>query len=322
MRYLLRLGRSSFPTGDRAESPSRMHLFSMLPSRFSLPKFCQRLCLGLMFISIWAGAQLFCLPAQAATLEEIEARGQLIVAVKDNWRPMGFQTDAGQLRGLEISLARRLAEEFLGDPEAVVFQPVSNQLRLRMVMDGEVDFAIAGVTATESRARVVSFSPPYYLDGVTFVTLDATLQNLDNLANRTIALLDGSSTLAAMRYFLPEARLVGVESYSVGQALLEAGDADAFAGDASILTGWVQEFPQYHQLPFQLSVEPLCVVMPKGLQYDGLRRRVFEAIDRWTAEGWLREQATYWGLPIPTDSSVIGSVEQSTLNTQHSSGKF
>lgn len=279
----------------------------MLPSRFSIPKFCSRLCLGLTFVSILAGAQLLCLPGWAASLEEIEARGQLVVAVKDNSRPMGFRTDTGQLRGLEISLARRLAEELLGDPEAVVFQPVSNKTRLRVVMDGEVDFAIALVTATESRARVVSFSSPYYLDGVTFVTLDATLQNLESLANRTVALLDGSSTLAAMRYFLPDARLVGVGSYPAGKALLKSGDVDIFAGDASILAGWVKEFPQYRLLPFQLSVEPLCVVMPKGLQYDGLRRRVSEAIDRWTAEGWLREQAAYWGLPIPTDQSTIGN---------------
>ncbi|MGB5898037.1 MAG: transporter substrate-binding domain-containing protein [Geitlerinemataceae cyanobacterium] len=281
----------------------------MLPSRFSVPKFCQRLCLGSIFGFIFAGAQLWCLPvclpAWAGSLAEIEARGQLVVAVKDNWRPMGFRTDAGQLRGLEISLARRLAEELLGDPEAVVFQPVSNQLRLRVVMDGEVDLAIAGVTATESRARVVSFSSPYYLDGVTFVTSDAALQNLENLANRTVALLDGSSTLAAMRYFLPEAQLVGVESYPAAIALLEAGEADVFAADASILAGWVQEFPRYRLLPFQLSVEPLCVVMPKGLQYDELRRRVQGAIDGWEAEGWLREQAAYWGLPIPSDSSIV-----------------
>lgn len=278
-----------------------MRLFSILPPRFSISEFYQRLCLGLTFVSILAGAQLLCLPSFAASLAEIEARGQLIVAVKENWRPMGFRGESGQLRGLEISLAHRLAEELLGDPEAVAFQAVSNRDRLQVVMDGDVDLVIAGVTATESRSRVVSFSSPYYLDGVTFVTLETALQNLDNLANRTIALLEGSSTIAAMRYFLPNAHLVGVESYPAGKALLESGEADAFAGDASILAGWVQEYPQYRLLPFQLSVEPLCVVMPKGLQYDELRRRVSGAIERWTAENWLPEQATYWGLPIPTN---------------------
>jgi polar amino acid transport system substrate-binding protein len=282
-----------------------MGLCSILPSRFSIPKFCQRLCLILTSVSVLTGAQFLCiplcLPSWAASLEEIETRGQLIVAVKDNWRPLGFRTDTGQLQGLEISLARRLAEELLGSSEAVAFQPVPNRDRLRVVIDGEVDMAIAGVTATESRARVVSFSSPYYLDGVTFVSLDSTLQNLEDLANRTIALLDSSSTVAAIRYFLSEARLVGVESYSAGKALLDAGDADAFAGDASILAGWVQEYPQYRLFPFQLSVEPLCVVMPKGLQYDELRRRVSTAIDLWTSEGWLQEQGRYWGLPIPSD---------------------
>lgn len=276
-----------------------MRLFSILPRRFSISEFYQRLCLGLTFASILAGAQLLCLPSFAASLPEIQARGQLIVAVKENWRPMGFRGDSGELRGLEISVARRLAEDLLGDPEAVAFQPVSNRDRLRIVMSGDVDLAIAGITATESRARVVSFSSPYYLDGVTFVTLETSLQNLENLASRTIALIDGSSTLAAVRYFLPKAPLVGVESYTAAKALLDTGEADAFAGDASVLAGWVQEYPQYRLLPFQLSVEPLCVVMPKGLQYDELRQRVSGAIDRWTAEGWLPEQARFWGLPIP-----------------------
>jgi ABC-type amino acid transport substrate-binding protein len=37
--------------------------------------------------------------------------------------------------------------------------------------------------------------------------------------------------------------------------------------------------------------------MPKGLQYDDLRQRVNAAIARYTAEGWLRQRATFWGLP-------------------------
>lgn len=276
----------------------------MLSPRFSIPRFCQRLCLGLTLVSILAGAQLFAQPGWAASLADIEARGQLIVAVKENWRPLGFRTQNGQLRGLEIALARRLAEDLLGNPEAVTLQPVSNLDRLRVVADGEVDLAIAGITATESRARLVSFSPPYYLDGVTFVTLETELQNLKDLSHRTLALLDGSSTLAALRYFLPTAQLVGVASYAEGKARLETGEADAFAGDSSVLAGWVQEYPQYRLLSFQLSVEPLCVAMPKGLQYDELRRRVREAIDLWTAEGWLLDQALYWGLPVPDDRAI------------------
>ncbi|MGL5192033.1 MAG: transporter substrate-binding domain-containing protein, partial [Chroococcales cyanobacterium] len=52
----------------------------------------------------------------AAELAEIQQRGQLIVAVKDNVRPMGFRAGNGNLQGFEIDIARRLAQELLGSP--------------------------------------------------------------------------------------------------------------------------------------------------------------------------------------------------------------
>jgi polar amino acid transport system substrate-binding protein len=191
----------------------------------------------------------------------------------------------------------------LGSEDAVEFKPVKNSERLWVAIDDRVDLTIAGVTATAARDRVVSFSLPYYLDGVGLVTLDPQLQELESFQTRTIAVLNGSSTIAALRYFLPQAQLVGVESYAEAKGLIDGNRADAFAGDASVLAGWVQEFPDYRLLPFQLSTEPLCVVMPKGLQYDELRRRVATAMEQWRSEGWLRERATVWGLPVPTESA-------------------
>lgn len=79
--------------------------------------------------------------------------------------------------------------------------------------------------------------------------------------------------------------------------MLESGVAAAFAADASVLSGWVQEYPQYQLLPTLLSAEPLAVVMPKGVQYDQLRRRVNAAITRYLAAGWLQQREAFWGLP-------------------------
>jgi polar amino acid transport system substrate-binding protein len=239
----------------------------------------------------------------AAPLAQIEERGTLIVAVKENVRPMGFRDANGQLQGLEIDIARRLALELLGSEDAVEFQPVKNSERLWVAIDDRVDLVVASVTATEARDRVVSFSLPYYLDGVALVTLDPQLAELASFQTQTIAVLNGSSTIAALRYFLPQAQLVGVESYAEAKGLMDGSQVNAFAGDASVLAGWVQEFPEYRLLPFQLSTEPLCVVMPEGLQYDELRRRVATAIEQWRSDGWLRERATVWGLPVPAESA-------------------
>jgi polar amino acid transport system substrate-binding protein len=165
------------------------------------------------------------------------------------------------------------------------------------VLENKVDFAIARVTATESRARLVSFSVPYYLDGTVLVTKDSSFQRLSSLAKRKIGVLNNSSTIAKVRYYLPLSKMVGVNSYEEGRLLLENNAAEAFAADGSILSYWVQKYPQYRLMATKLSTEPLCVVMPKGIQYDELRRKVNEAIARYLADGWLAERVKYWGLP-------------------------
>jgi polar amino acid transport system substrate-binding protein len=252
-------------------------------------------------ISVVVGlvALCFTIPAsvQSAELDEIKHRGKLIIAVKDNLRPLGFRDASGHLQGLEIDIAKRLAEELLGTPNAVELQPVSNTERLKVVLDGQVDLTIAQVTVTEARSRLVEFSRPYYLDGTGFITKDSNIVQLKDLATQTIAVLKGSSTIPEVKYNLPNAKLIGVESYEQARELLETGGADAFAADNSILAGWVQEYPNYRMLPVRLSAQALAVVMPKGLQYTKLQQQVDEAIRRWQASGWLAERAATWGLP-------------------------
>ena len=238
--------------------------------------------------------------SSAAELKEITRRGYLIVGVKDKLRPLGFRDATGKLQGLEIDLAQRLAEDLLNKPDAIKLEPVANRDRLAVVLADKVDLTIASVTATASRSRLVSFSSPYYFDGTALVTKEARVQKLGDLSRSKIAVLKGSSTISVVRYLLPVARLVSVDSYQDARLLLDAGEAAAFAADASVLSGWVQEYPQYRLLPRLLSAEPLCVVMPKGVQYDDLRRQVNAAIARYSAEGWLQERIKYWGLPIDT----------------------
>ena len=245
----------------------------------------------------------FSFVSSAAEFKEIQKRGYVVVAVKDNLRPLGFRDASGNLQGLEIDLAQRLAQELVGKPSAYKLQAVANGDRLSVVLENKVDLTIARVTATQPRARLVSFSIPYYFDGTAFVAKEASVQKLNDLASRKIAVLNGSSTIATVRYILPTAQLVGVDSYQEARTLLATGAADAFAADASVLTGWVQEYPQYHLLPTLLGAEPLCVVMPKGVQYDDLRRRVNAAIARYSTEGWLEQRATYWGLPLTQKGS-------------------
>ena len=226
-------------------------------------------------------------------LAEIKERGKLIVAVKDNTRPLGFTDKEGNLIGLEIDIARRLAKDILGDENAIVLQPVNNEDRLKAVIDEEVDIAIARVSDTPSRRRIVDLSAYYYLDGTGIITKDVT----DVPNNTEIAVLYDSETIAVVRDRFPDAQLVGVNSYQEALNLLETDRVRAFAADISVLTGLVQEFPQYKLLPERLSGTALSIVMPKGLQHKELQLAVDRAISDWRESGWLQERIEYWGLP-------------------------
>jgi polar amino acid transport system substrate-binding protein len=246
--------------------------------------------------------------ANAARMPEIQQRGYLKIAVKNNLRPLGFTDASGKLQGLEIDLANALGKDLLGSLNAVKLKPVLNSDRLTVILNNQVDLTIARVTATESRARLVSFSVPYYFDGTVLVTKDASAQRLVDFARRKIAVLKKSSTIAEVKYYIPTAELVGVNSYEEARSLLEKNNCDAFAADASVLSGWVQQYSGYRLLSTKLSTQPLSVVMPKGLQYDELRQRVNEAIGRYIANGWLTERIKYWGLGIGNKQSLYDNL--------------
>jgi polar amino acid transport system substrate-binding protein len=265
---------------------------------FLVPNVLNPLTRGLVILLLLGGMPLVA-PSLAfgAELTEIQERGYLIVAVKDNLRPLGFRNAEGELEGLEIDIARQLAEDLLGDRNAVVLYPTNNLDRLSLVLSGEVDLAIADVTATASRARIVSFSAPYYVDGTAFVTRDPEIQTLADAFSHSITVLNGSSSISTVRSLFPDARFVGVDSYQQALESLESQQANTFVGDASVLAGWVQDYPDYRMLPNLLSAEPLCIAMPKGNQYDDLRRQINQTLETWTTNGWLQERIDYWGLP-------------------------
>jgi len=255
--------------------------------------------------------------AIAADLAEIRSRGYLIVGVKENLRPLGFRDATGTLQGFEIDVARQLAADLLGDSTAIEFVPLMNVERLAAVYD-RVDVTIAQVGVTESRERVVQFSLPYLLDGTALITQRFNLRtddfNLDlrrdelsdgrrdgrnsiaQFNGRTIAVLENSPAIAQLRYLLPAASLVAVDSYQAASELLAAQRVAAFAGDRSVLIGWTQEDANYAVVPGLLSVQALAIAMPRGMQYDSLRRAINTSLEQWRDQGWLEERSQAWGL--------------------------
>jgi polar amino acid transport system substrate-binding protein len=251
---------------------------------------------SLFFTSIVSFAMCWQDVASAGTLKEIQQRRKLVVAVKDNTPPLGFRDRNGNLQGLEIDIARKLAEELFQKSDAIELIPVVNQDRLKVVIDGKVDITIARVTITQNRSRVIDFSNSYYADGTGIITTQSNILKNRDLVGKKVAVLERSSTIASLQYIIPEAQLVGVNSYQQARELLAAGKVAAIAADRSVLVGWVRTNPSYRLLPNKLSVESLGIVLPKGTKYIPLLDLVNRSIASWKSSGWLEERIRYWGL--------------------------
>jgi polar amino acid transport system substrate-binding protein len=233
-------------------------------------------------------------PVSAETLERIKSTRKLTIAVKDNIRPFGFRNDRGELVGLEIDIARGISNELFGDSNVVELKPIINRDRLLAVADGNVDAAIARLTVNGSRSRIVDFSKPYYIDGTGLLAKRSI--SLSGLRKGRIGILKGSTTEEFVRFFLPEATIVGADSYLQGKSLLDGNSIQAFAADRGILIGWQQEFPGYFLLRERLSAENIAIAMARGYRHDSWRNFINATISKWQASGWLASRIQFWQL--------------------------
>ena len=213
---------------------------------------------------------------------------------------MSFQNELGTPIGFEVDLARRLAMDIFGKPDAVKLKPLSNADRLTAVMTDRVDVTIAQVTATDSRRRLVDFSVPYYFEAGAVAVQNPGFQTLGHLRGHPVAVLNNSSTAITLQERVPGVQLRIVTSYREAFELLQQGTVKAVVGDRLALTQHIKQGLNQSDglrlLKDAVGLYPLAIVMPKGTQYGSLRNQVNRSVTRWQETGWLRDQEQKWGL--------------------------
>lgn len=232
------------------------------------------------------------LTPEVNTLDKIQKRGKLRIGVKDNLSPLGFRDRSGNLAGLEIDIARELAKE-LNIPVELV--PISNRDRLSALQNNQIDVAIAQITVTTNRSRLIDFSLPYYTDStVAIAKRSITVQELRQTS--AIGVLKNSAAIAAMQSQFSKATIIGTDSYAEGLAALQNEQIVAFVGDRTSLAQWLTEHPEFEIIGQPLAVHSLAIAMPRGLQHLGLREKVMTIVEKWRSNDWLKERANFWGL--------------------------
>ena len=178
------------------------------------------------------------LPATADKLDDIRARGQLIVGVTESSPPFSFRDGARGIVGYDVDLAARVAQRLgVGLTKVTII----NAERIPSLRDDKVDLVATGMTRSAGRARDIDFSLAY-LDSPhkVLVRRDSGLARVAQLAGRTLALVRSASVDAELKAAVPSLRIVLEDDYQAAFQALQERRVDSFLADELLLLRFAQ----------------------------------------------------------------------------------
>ena len=155
-------------------------------------KFLIKLCIVAVIIALGAYVAYNFLLPKPTIVDEIKKRGYLIVGTSADFPPFEFVDEKGNIVGLDIDIARKIAEA-LG--VKLVIKDMDFDALIPALLSKDVDIVIAGVTITEERKKVVAFSIPYFeADQAVLVLKENTeIKSVDDLVGKKIGVQQGTT---------------------------------------------------------------------------------------------------------------------------------
>jgi general L-amino acid transport system substrate-binding protein len=220
-------------------------------------------------VACLAGAALgasVALSANAGTLDQVKARGQLICGANPGLAGFGLPDDQGVYEGLDVDECRAIAAAIFNDPMKVKFLPINAKDRPTILASGEIDVLIRNTTWTLSRQTGgMFFTGINYYDGQGFMVrkklgVDSALK----LDGASVCVQQGTTTeLNLADYFRANNMKLEAVVFATDDEATKAydtGRCDAYTTDASGLYSerLKVSVPDDHiVLPEIISKEPL-----------------------------------------------------------------
>jgi general L-amino acid transport system substrate-binding protein len=212
--------------------------------------------------------------AYSGTLEEVKARGHLIVGVNGGVFGFSMPDEKGVWKGLDVDTAKAIAAAVFGDSGKVKYAAMTAVQRLPALQSKEIDVLCRNTTQTLTRETIngLNFVHVTYYDGQGFlVPKKLGVKSAKELKGATVCVLPGTTTeLNAADFFRKnkmEWKPVVIEQNAELNKAFFAGRCDCLTSDASQLAAQRSVAPNpndYVLLPEIISKEPLAPVVRHG----------------------------------------------------------
>ncbi len=231
-----------------------------------------------------------------AVWNKVMERGKIVVGVKADYKPWGYRDTDGNLVGMEIDMAKDVADK-MGVELDVVSVQSSN--RMQFLEQGKIDLMIATMSDRKDRREIVGIvGPNYYTSGTNILAPDAlNISSWEDLKGRPVCGKQGAfyNQIVEERY---DAQVVAFTGNAEAKQALRDKKCIAFVYDDSSIQadlssgdweGFGMPLPTEDDNPWALAVpkaEENCVFgrFMSGMQYA------------WHKDGTLMALEEKWGI--------------------------
>ncbi len=233
-------------------------------------------------------------PKGESMIDKVIRKGSIKIGMS-TFLPWAMKDKNGELIGFEIDVAKRLAKDMGVKAE---FVPTQWSGIIPALITGKFDIIVGGMGITPKRNLKVNFSIPYDHTGMSLVAhreLAAGFDSLNdfNSPEVTLVVRMGSTSAAAVKKYMPKAKLRQFDDESQAVQELLNGNAHGFVSSAPLPAFQALKYPEKLFLPLKdFTKEPIAFAIRKG-DFDS-----YNYLNNWitvvTAEGWIQERKHYW----------------------------
>jgi len=177
-------------------------------------------------------------PAMATTLDNVKARGKIVIGIQGDNPPFGFLDSTGKNDGYDADLSKLFAKHLGVDLEMVV---VTNQNRIAALQTGKVDALFATLGISAERAKSLQYSIPYAEDSMPIIApIGSEIASFEDLNKLTVGVPKGSTQENTLPNVASGANMLSFDDDSATIQALLSGQVDAI-GTTQFAIGRIEE---------------------------------------------------------------------------------